>query len=597
MNPMVKLNQKNNKEVHQCEECGLRYIEKEWAEQCGAWCKEHKSCNIEIIAHAVQDKSGEDVQTTTPLKSADDFPRLAVLKTVFKQPFYLFVAIDGALALGLLYWWLLSKTTTWVTFYMMYNSVPLYFWPYVLLTLISTVLFGVSLAVAVYSWQHSKLRSIKGEGGTAFGAGFGALGAACPVCGSFLLSAVGIAGGVAILPFQGLELKLLSAGFLGVVLFLSTKKLSEAVACHHTKNFDVVACEACEVNHVRNKTPEASVAMNARASNGVKSGELTEAPKKTNEFSYQTLLAVLFLVILFAAPLFKQEQVAASVEAKNGTLLTNKINNAQNVETGNPLYDEVVKKVLPPEGFQTRIVLGDAITKLVSYGVIDLEKFKQIYGERGISEKELAILTQPSNEPLKIDDNNAGLLVNLLWSLGLANKTEFNKKSPVKGESIFNFASTGGWTLGKEDNGGKYFNKFEIVKLTPEQEVIALEIAQSTYRPCCNNSTFFQDCNHGSALLGLIELGASQGLSKDELYKAALQFNSFWFPQNYIETALYYKLARNTDWEDINPKEIMGLNYSSVSGWVKNVGQPFKEIAQKNPDLLPKKQGGAGCGV
>ncbi len=366
------------------------------------------------------------------------------------------------------------------------------------------------------------------------------------------------------LPFKVLELKLISAVFFGAALFLATRKLARAAAC-----------EECEV------PPE----------------EPAGAPRKTDIVTYQVLLASLFLIVLFAAPLWKQEQAAASVSAKNGTLLTNAISSAQGSTAGSPLYGEVVAKVLPQQGFQTKIILGDAILKLVSAGVIDPGKFREIYAGRGVSDKDLAVLTEPSNKPLKIDATNAGLMVNLLWPIGLANRTVFNEKSPVKGDSLFDFASTGGWTLGKEDNGGKYFNKFEIVKLTPEQEALALEVAENTYRPCCNNSTFFQDCNHGSALLGLIELGASQGLSKDELYTVALQFNSFWFPQNYVETALYYKLAKNTDWENVDAKEIMSLKYSSGSGWAQNVGQPFEEIAAKNPGLLPQQGGGTGCGA
>jgi hypothetical protein len=36
-----------------CEECKLKYRKKELAEKCEAWCKEHKSCNLEITKHAV----------------------------------------------------------------------------------------------------------------------------------------------------------------------------------------------------------------------------------------------------------------------------------------------------------------------------------------------------------------------------------------------------------------------------------------------------------------------------------------------------------------------------------------------------------------
>lgn len=38
--------------LYQCEECGLRYRDREWAEKCEAWCREHRSCNLEIIAYA-----------------------------------------------------------------------------------------------------------------------------------------------------------------------------------------------------------------------------------------------------------------------------------------------------------------------------------------------------------------------------------------------------------------------------------------------------------------------------------------------------------------------------------------------------------------
>jgi len=44
---------KKDKKRHKCEECGLEYEAREWAEKCQAWCIEHKSCNLEIIKHAI----------------------------------------------------------------------------------------------------------------------------------------------------------------------------------------------------------------------------------------------------------------------------------------------------------------------------------------------------------------------------------------------------------------------------------------------------------------------------------------------------------------------------------------------------------------
>lgn len=48
---MKKLDE-DNQVLYQCEECSLKYVEKEWAEKCEAWCKENKSCNLDIIQHA-----------------------------------------------------------------------------------------------------------------------------------------------------------------------------------------------------------------------------------------------------------------------------------------------------------------------------------------------------------------------------------------------------------------------------------------------------------------------------------------------------------------------------------------------------------------
>ncbi len=161
------------------------------------------------------------------------------------------------------------------------------------------------------------------------------------------------------------------------------------------------------------------------------------------------------------------------------------------------------------------------------------------------------------------------------------------------GADLFGFASTGGWNIGKEENGGAYFNKFKIVELTPEQEALVMKIAENSYRPCCDNSTFFQDCNHGSALLGLIQLGASQGLSEEELWREALAFNSFWFPDTYIVTGLYFKAVKNTDWKDVDPQLVMGKDYSSGSGSYR----VQSEVANI-PNLVPQQQGGgANCGV
>jgi hypothetical protein len=60
---MTNVIQKSGNTYHQCGECKFVYAKKALAEQCEAWCKEHKTCNIEITKHAVNIAGG----STAPL--------------------------------------------------------------------------------------------------------------------------------------------------------------------------------------------------------------------------------------------------------------------------------------------------------------------------------------------------------------------------------------------------------------------------------------------------------------------------------------------------------------------------------------------------
>lgn len=252
-------------------------------------------------------------------------------------------------------------------------------------------------------------------------------------------------------------------------------------------------------------------------------------------------------------------------------------------------YSALNAELFPESGFKTKIVLGDAIPKLAEAGAIDLEKFKQIYSARGgLTDEQLNMLTQPSNTELTLTQENANFVLNLMWALGIANKNPILDEVEQY-EGVANLASTGGWSLAKGE-AMDYFNKLELITLTAEQQAAFEQVAKTTYRPCCNNPTAFPDCNHGAALLALLELGASQGLNEDELYQLSLQANTLWFPQNYLSTAALLKSEGAGYWD--NAKEIVSAKYSSYSGWSQNVYKPLQE---KN--LLPKAQGGGSCGV
>lgn len=262
------------------------------------------------------------------------------------------------------------------------------------------------------------------------------------------------------------------------------------------------------------------------------------------------------------------------------------------VSARSQLFKEAMANAVPAGGHPSRVVLADSIVKLVQEGVLDPQKIEALYARRGgIPAGLKEILSKPSHRPILLTRETAYVHVNLLWPLGLANRMAANSESPLNGPKLFRFASTGGWSLGKEANGGVYFNKFPIVELTVAQEALVTRVARNTFRPCCDNSTFYQDCNHGSALLGLLALGAAQGLNEEDLYREALAFNAFWFPHHYAHIALYFKVARNTEWRDVDPREVMSANFSSARGWNANVARELKRRG-----LLPE-QGGADCGA
>lgn len=248
------------------------------------------------------------------------------------------------------------------------------------------------------------------------------------------------------------------------------------------------------------------------------------------------------------------------------------------------------QQVLPSEGVTLPVVWGNLGAKLVSAGVIDADKLKAVYEQRGtFTDEYKALLFGDKNGNLKITSANSGYLLNLLWALGLGNKNTILETGemvdPVYG-GAGNFAATGGWTIAK----GKpmdHYSKHVFFSLTPEQQTLVDKVSRGIYRPCCGNSTHFPDCNHGMAMLGLLELMASQGVSETDMWKTALTVNSYWFPNNYLTIAIYME-SKGTSWNKVNPQEILGANYSSSRGFA-NIASQVTQPQQQS--------GGSGCGV
>lgn len=258
------------------------------------------------------------------------------------------------------------------------------------------------------------------------------------------------------------------------------------------------------------------------------------------------------------------------------------------------INSQAISQQVLPEKLDLGVSFGSTIKELVENGAIDKQKFLELYQNRGGLPAEFAsLLDNDSSQNIIVTNENSGIILNLLWPLGIANKTKTLSQGPMGTEykdEAGNFASTGGWTMGKVE-GGQLFNRYNILPLTDEQEALVTEISQKIFRPCCGNSTFFPDCNHGAAMLGFIELAVAQGMPKEEIYKKALVLNSYWFPQTYVELAMYFKSEKNLDWDKVDPVEVLGQEYSSGGGYAK-INQ---QLTTKG--ILPKVEGGGGCGV
>src|SRR3989344_5708926 len=248
------------------------------------------------------------------------------------------------------------------------------------------------------------------------------------------------------------------------------------------------------------------------------------------------------------------------------------------------------EKILPSAGVALPVKWDDIAKRMGQNGGIDFQKLEAIYATRGGMEADTKTLLQKSdNGSITMTSQNSGEILNLLWAFGMANKNPILENGPMMTYSgaglpadlafvaeatsakeaalakARNFASTGGWTIAVGDPMSHY-SVHQLVTLTADQQALVESISKNIYRPCCGNSVYFPDCNHGMAMLGLLQLLAAEGLSEEEMYDYALAVNSYWFPDTYTTIAKYFQ-KRGTPWEEVLPKTALGELYSSNAGY------------------------------
>jgi hypothetical protein len=230
---------------------------------------------------------------------------------------------------------------------------------------------------------------------------------------------------------------------------------------------------------------------------------------------------------------------------------------------------QLYEQVNPKDGYALPVSYGNLGPQLMEAGVIDYDAYQNVMTASGdpITSHQMEILTKGSDEKIVITGENAHFLLNFFWAVGLANKNSILTEGPMVKYSegqIERFASTGGWTLATKLVTELYAS-MDMIPLTPEQQARVEEVASAVYRPCCNNHTLFPDCNHGMAMLGLLELTASQNASVDEMFNAAKYVNAYWFPQQTLEVATYLKANQKIDFVDADARLVVSKDYSSAS--------------------------------
>lgn len=260
------------------------------------------------------------------------------------------------------------------------------------------------------------------------------------------------------------------------------------------------------------------------------------------------------------------------------------------------LMRTLMQQVNPPDGYQIQAVYGDVGPQMLAAGAIDLDKFTKLYQQQNkpLTNDQMSILSKGSNSKVVINPENAYFLLNFFWALGLVNQNDILTEGPMVSrgrDQVGGFASTGGWTIGLKSPIDLYAST-KIITLTDEQQTRLQEVASRVYRPCCDNPTQFPDCNHGMAMLGLLELMASQNATTDDMLTAAKYVTAFWYPQQMLEIAIAFKAGKNVDFIQADASSVISPQFASLSGF-----QSVHQWLSQNSLLEQAPNSGGSCGV
>ena len=154
------------------------------------------------------------------------------IKDVLKQKPFGMIGVISGISLGILHYFLtlemaLSHMTTEM------ELLPMYMTASITLTIIVAVLAGINIALVAYNIKTQRNKNMKNGTSAILGGALTAFTPGCPACTTSLSAVLGIVGGLAIFPLQGLELKLVS--YL-VLVPLQVQVFYLLNPCYHMEN-------------------------------------------------------------------------------------------------------------------------------------------------------------------------------------------------------------------------------------------------------------------------------------------------------------------------------------------------------------------------
>ena len=152
------------------------------------------------------------------------------IKDILKQKSFGGIAIVSGVLLGLVYYFLTLATA--VDHFAIDVAISTqYIAASIGLTCVVAVLGGINIALVAYNIKTQRMNVQKGGSSAIFGGALAAFTPGCRACTTSLTAILGIVGGLAIFPLQGLELKFVSIAALSFSIWWAMRNINNTNCC------------------------------------------------------------------------------------------------------------------------------------------------------------------------------------------------------------------------------------------------------------------------------------------------------------------------------------------------------------------------------